>query len=88
MDQTIFNWVVAFAGACGGWVLKIIWDAITNLKNDIRQIERDLPEVYVRRDDFKEAVKELKTDMKEGFNKVDNTLALLFKKLDGKESKD
>jgi tetrahydromethanopterin S-methyltransferase subunit G len=88
MDQTIFNWVVAFAGACGGWILKIIWDAITNLKNDIRQIERDLPEVYVRRDDFKEAVKELKTDMKEGFNKVDNTLALLFKKLDGKESKD
>ena len=87
MDQTIFNWVVAFAGACGGWVLKIIWDAITNLKNDIRQIERDLPEVYVRRDDFKEAVKELKTDMKEGFNKVDNTLALLFKKLDGKEPK-
>jgi len=88
MDQTIFNWVVAFAGACGGWVLKIIWDAITSLKNDIRQIERDLPEVYVRRDDFKEAVKELKSDMKEGFNKVDNTLALLFKKLDGKESKD
>jgi len=88
MDQTIFNWVVAFAGACGGWVLKIIWDAITNLKNDIRQIERDLPEVYVRRDDFKKAIKELKTDMKEGFNKVDNTLALLFKKLDGKESKD
>jgi len=88
MDQTIFNWVVAFAGACGGWVLKIIWDAITSLKNDIRQIERDLPEVYVRRDDFKEAVKELKIDMKEGFNKVDNTLALLFKKLDGKESKD
>jgi len=44
--------------------------------------------VYVRRDDFKEAVKELKTDMKEGFNKVDSTLALLFKKLDGKESKD
>ena len=88
MDQTIFNWVVAFAGACGGWVLKIIWDAITSLKHDIRQIERDLPEVYVRRDDFKEAVKELKTDMKEGFNKVDNTLALLFKKLDGKESKD
>jgi len=88
MDQTIFNWVVAFAGACGGWVLKIIWDAITNLKDDIRQIERDLPEVYVRRDDFKEAVKELKTDMKEGFNKVDATLALLFKKLDGKEPKD
>ncbi len=87
MDQTIFNWVVAFAGACGGWVLKIIWDAITNLKDDIRQIERDLPEVYVRRDDFKEAVKELKTDMKEGFNKVDSTLALLFKKLDQKDLK-
>jgi hypothetical protein len=88
MDQTLFNWVVGVCGFLGGWVLKVIWDAIKELKTDIRQIERDLPEVYVRKDDFKEAVRDIKQDMKEGFNKIDNTLGLIFKKLEHKEDKD
>jgi hypothetical protein len=85
MEQTLINWVFAGAGAALGWILKVVWDAIQDLKKDIRQIERDLPEVYVRRDDFKDAVKELKEDMKAGFISVDNTLRLIFKKLDNKE---
>jgi hypothetical protein len=88
MDQTLFNWVVGVCGFLGGWVLKVIWDAIKELKSDIRQIERDLPEVYVRKDDFKEAVRDIKQDMKEGFNKIDNTLGLIFKKLENKEDKE
>ena len=87
MDQTLINWVFAGGGAAFGWVLKVIWDAIQELKRDMRQIERDLPEVYVRRDDFKDAVKEIKDDMKAGFSSVDRTLGLLFKKLDEKENK-
>ena len=88
MDQTLFNWVVGVCGFLGGWVLKVVWDAIKELKTDIRQIERDLPEVYVRKDDFKEAVREIKQDMKDGFNKIDNTLGLIFKKLESKEDKE
>lgn len=87
MDQTLINWVFAGGGAAFGWVLKVIWDAIQELKRDMRQIERDLPEVYVRRDDFKDAVREIKEDMKAGFSSVDRTLGLLFKKLDEKENK-
>lgn len=87
MDQTLFNWVVGVCGFLGGWVLKVVWDAIKELKTDIRQIERDLPEVYVRKDDFKEAVREIKQDMKDGFNKIDGTLSLIFKKLEHKEDK-
>ena len=87
MDQTLINWGFAGAGAAFGWVLKVIWDAIQDLKRDMRQIERDLPEVYVRRDDFKDAVREIKEDMKAGFSNVDKTLGLLFKKLDHKEDK-
>jgi hypothetical protein len=84
MEQTLINWVFAGAGAALGWILKVVWDAIQDLKKDIRQIERDLPEVYVRRDDFKDAVKEIKDDMKAGFASVDSTLRLIFKKLDEK----
>lgn len=95
MDQTIVNWLFTGFGTALGWFVKIVWDTIKELKADMKQIERDLPEVYVRRDAFnvamaeiKDDFKELKHDVRDGFNKVDNTLGLLFKKLDKKEDKD
>ena len=88
MDQVVFNWAVAIAGFCGGWILKIIWDAIQDLKKDVRAIDTKMHEDFVRRDDFKDAIREIKDDMKDGFNKIDTTLGLLFKKLENKEDKD
>ena len=95
MEQSIINWLFAGFGAALGWLVKVVWDAIKELKADMKQIERDLPEVYVRKDDFKSAIadikedmKELRTDMKDGFANVNNTLGLLFKKLDRKEDRD
>ncbi len=88
MDQMIFNWAVAVAGAAGGWILKVIWDAIVELKKDLRQMDVKMHEDFVRRDDFKEAVGEIKQDMKDGFNKIDNTLGLIFKKLEKIEYKE
>jgi hypothetical protein len=87
MDQMVFNWAVAAAGALGGWVLKVIWDAIVELKKDIQRMDNKMHEDFVRRDDFKDAVREIKEDMKDGFNKIDGMLGLLFKKLENKEDK-
>lgn len=86
MDQTIVNWVFTVAGAAIGWVLKVLWDAVTDLKRDLRQIERDLPGVYVRRDDFRDAVRELKDDMRAGFEKVEASLVHLADRLDKQQS--
>ncbi len=86
MDQIVFNWAVALAGAFGGWILKVIWDAILELKKDLRQMDAKMHEDFVRRDDFKDAVKEIKDDMRSGFSKIDSTLGLIFKKLDGKQN--
>ena len=95
MDQTIINWLFAGFGAAVGWVLKVVWEAITDLKTDMKQIERNLPEVYLRKDDFKAAMadikgdmKELRYDMKGGFSKIDDALTLLFKQLGRKEDKE
>lgn len=94
MTQEVINWIIGAAGAAFGWVLKVIWDAIKTLQADVREIERDLPEIYVRKDDFKDAVsslrseiKEVRTDMKDGFRSMNDTLGLIFKKIDGKEDK-
>jgi len=88
MDQMIFNWAVAAAGALGGWILKVIWDAIVELKKDLQKMDTKMHEDFVRRDDFKDAVSEIKQDMKDGFNKMDSTLGLIFKKLEKKEDRD
>jgi hypothetical protein len=84
MDQTILNWFFAGFGGTLGWILKVVWDAIAELRMDMKKIERDLPEVYVRKDDFKD----LKQDMKDGFASVTTTLNLIFKKLDAKSDKE
>jgi len=87
MEQQIINWLFAGFGAAVGWILKVIWDAIRDLKNDLRAIEKDLPEVYVRKDDWREAMKDMKDEMRAGLNKIDETLNHIFSKLDRKEDK-
>jgi hypothetical protein len=57
-------------------------------------MDTKMHEDFVRRDDFKDAMvhvqkdmDELKQDMKDGFRQVNDTLGLIFKKLDHKEDK-
>ena len=86
-DQIIFNWAIAVAGFLGGWILKVIWDAIVRLQEDLKKMDDKMHEDFVRRDDFKDAVKEIKADMKVGFANTDKILGLIFKKLDNKEDR-
>jgi len=88
MDQMLFNWVVGVAGVLGGWTLKVIWDSLQTLRQDIKSMDNKMHEDFVRRDDFKEAIFEIKSDMKEGFKGVNTTLGLIFKKLESKEDKE
>jgi chorismate mutase len=88
MDQMLFNWVVGVAGILGGWTLKVIWDSLQTLRQDIKSMDNKMHEDFVRRDDFKEAIAEIKMDMKEGFKSVNNTLGLIFKRLESKEDKE
>jgi hypothetical protein len=87
MEQTALNYLFAAVGALMGWILKVVWDSVQALKGDVQTIERNLPNVYVRRDDFREATRELRADMQGHFARIENTLAVLFKKLDAKEDK-
>jgi hypothetical protein len=83
----VFNWIVAFAGAAGGWVLKVIWDAIQELKRDLKGMDSKMHEDFVRRDDFKDAMSEHKADMQNGFKEIKDLIGLLFKKMESKADK-
>ena len=53
----IFNAAVSLAGFLGGWVLNNIYKAIERLEEEARTS----PAKYVRRDDYREDMNEVKT---------------------------
>ncbi len=81
--QLLFNIVLGAAGFFGGWVLNTMTKAIERLDSDVR----DMPKTYVTKDDWRDDMKTLKADMEKGFDKLDDTLGTIFKRLEGKEDK-
>jgi hypothetical protein len=79
-EQVLFNWIVGVAGVLGGWTLKVIWDSLMELRRDIKTMDTKMHDDFVRRDDFKDAVRELKEDMRAGFSTVDANTKIAFQK--------
>ena len=71
MDQNLYNVAVAIAGAAIGWIVKVIWDAVRALEQDIRDMERDLHVNYVSKDDYRQDILEIKDMVKQIFDKLD-----------------
>lgn len=70
MDQTLVNWALSGFGFILGWLLKVVWDALKELRVDLHEIEVDMPKQYVQKVDFKDVVSGLRTDLRE--NREDN----------------
>jgi predicted RNA-binding protein with EMAP domain len=74
--QTLIDTAVGAGFALGGWLGRQVWDAVQKMKEDIHRLEVDLPSNYIRKDEFTDAMREIK-DM----------LAKIFDKLDAKADK-
>lgn len=72
MDQNLINLLIAVVGTVGGWVLKVIWDAILELQMDVKEIEKELHTEYVSKGDFHVALDEIKQIVQRIFDKLDN----------------
>lgn len=70
--QTIINLTAGGAFAVGGWFARQIWDAVSELRRDLHSIEVDLPQNYLRKDEFREGLKEVKDILNEIFRKIDD----------------
>lgn len=71
LDQTIVNWAFGLVGTLGGFVLKAMWDAISQMRRDIAELNDKIGREYVRRDDFKDHAKEVKEMLTRIFDKLD-----------------
>jgi hypothetical protein len=81
--QVLFNIAIGLIGLFGGWVLNNITKSIERLDTDVRA----MPLTYVTKDDWKDAMKEMKEEMRSGFDKIDANFNNVFKRLDRKEDK-
>lgn len=86
-SQSVFNIIVGVSGALGGWVLKVIWDAIRTLDTDVKQLGREVHNEFVKREDFRETTQDLKEDMRHGFGRLEEMVGAVFKRLEGKADK-
>jgi hypothetical protein len=57
MSQDLVNLVIGVAGAAMGWMLKVVWDSIRLLQDDMKVLERALHTKYVSKDDYKTVLK-------------------------------
>ena len=72
MSQELINILIAGIGAIIGWVLKVIWDSLRALQEDMKEIERELHTEYVAKVDYRADILEMKDILKQIFNKLDN----------------
>jgi uncharacterized coiled-coil DUF342 family protein len=85
--QTVINFGFGSVLAAVGWFAREIWDAMKELRRDIHKIERDLPEVYARRDEFREAIKEVRAEMNGRFDRIESLIGSLYDRLNDKADK-
>ena len=63
----MFNIGISLIGFLGGWTLNRIYQAIDKLDTDVR----DMPRVYVSKDDYKSDLSDIKSLLNKIFDKLD-----------------
>ena len=71
-DQAIINLIIGAVLSVLGWFARQLWDAVQDLKQDVKQIEVDLPTHYVRKEDLDVRLDRLEAVLNRIFEKLDN----------------
>lgn len=81
--QTVINIALGSVLAAIGWFAREIWDSVKELRRAIHQVEKELPELYVRRDDLKD----VRLEIAARFDKIENLIGSLYDRLNEKADK-
>jgi len=81
--QAIMNLVGGAAIAAGGWFAREIWGAVKELRQDIHEIEVDLPKSYVSKMDLDKRMEHIEAMFQRIYDKIERVEI----KLDGKADK-
>jgi chaperonin cofactor prefoldin len=71
-DQAIINLIIGAVLSVLGWFARQLWDAVQDLKSDMKQIEVDLPTHYVRKEDLESRLDRIEASLNRIFERLDN----------------
>ena len=71
-SQMIINLAAGSVLAGLGWFARVLWEAVNTLREDLHQLEVELPSNYIRRDEFADNMKEIKEMLGKIFDKLDS----------------
>lgn len=70
--QSIIDVITGIVGAVIGWFVKIMWDSVKELQKDMKETNQALHENYVRKDDYRIDMAEIKGMFNRIMDKLDN----------------
>jgi chaperonin cofactor prefoldin len=71
-DQAIINIIIGTVLSGLGWFARQLWDAVQDLKRDVKSIEVDLPTFYVRKEDLEARLDRMEASLNRIFEKLDH----------------
>jgi hypothetical protein len=81
--QTVINIGLGGVLTALGWFAREIWDSLKELRKNTHEIEKELRELYVRRDDLRE----VRVEMSARFDKIESLIGSLYDRLNDKADK-
>jgi len=70
--QNTINFIGGAVISVLGWFARELWTEVKNLKDEIVEMEREVLSNHVRRDDYRQDMKEVKEMLSKIFDRLDN----------------
>jgi len=71
MSQDMINLMITLSGAVFGWILRVVWESIRKLQDEMNEFQREVHTSYVSKDDYRQDIIEVKEILKQIFDKLD-----------------
>lgn len=71
MSQDMINLMITISGAVFGWILRVVWESIRKLQDEMNDFQREVHTSYVSKDDYRQDILEVKEILKQIFDKLD-----------------
>lgn len=91
MPNDVFQLLTTGGALIGGWLFKVIWDTIKEVRVDMKELSDIVHSDFARKDDFKDSISDIKTQMlqnkkefKEDVQEVKQMLSKIFDRLEHK----
>jgi len=67
----LMHWTVALVTAVLGYAIRELWSATQKLRQELSDLEGQLPLLYVQKDDYKEDIGRIMDQLDRIYNKLD-----------------